>query len=187
MLEELNEEENNNSPYPSETVRYLTTVENKLYDDIILRKRIDSGLFFLAMQVSSCSISWVLFHLQVTLSIIQLVSFCVSCLPGLMDVGDGFGFSLSSESWEFTLGQKPMVGVIKLGIGIGVSLNGTAKISKEILNTRNEIRITYKEIQDNNNWQVPNMEISLLVTFVGIALLGIIKKITMTRGKKEND
>ncbi|MFM6310566.1 MAG: hypothetical protein ACKPGB_20345, partial [Dolichospermum sp.] len=86
---------------------------------------------FLACQFSSCSLSWLLFQLQVTLSIIQLASFCVSCLPGLIDVGDSFNFSISSESWEFSLGQKPLVGIVKLGIGIGVSWNGTTKISKE--------------------------------------------------------
>ncbi|AFZ56704.1 hypothetical protein H6G54_17260 [Anabaena cylindrica FACHB-243] len=31
---------------------------------------------------------------------------------GLIDVGDSFSFSISSESWEFTLGQKPLVGII---------------------------------------------------------------------------
>ncbi|MFM6199436.1 MAG: hypothetical protein ACKPE1_09890, partial [Dolichospermum sp.] len=66
-----------------ETTRYLSHVESKLYADIQARKRIDSGLLFLACQFSSCSLSWLLFQLQVTLSIIQLASFCVSCLPGL--------------------------------------------------------------------------------------------------------
>ncbi|MFM6255110.1 MAG: hypothetical protein ACKPEQ_39275, partial [Dolichospermum sp.] len=48
-----------------ETVRYLAHVENKLYADIQSRKRIDSGLLFLACQFSSCSLSWLLFQLQV--------------------------------------------------------------------------------------------------------------------------
>ncbi|MFM6473933.1 MAG: hypothetical protein ACKPGH_10595, partial [Dolichospermum sp.] len=95
-----------------ETTRYLNHVESKLYQDIQARKRIDSGLLFIACQFSSCSLSWLLFNLQVTLSIIQLASFCVSCLPGLIDVGDSFNFSISSESWEFSLGQKPLVGLI---------------------------------------------------------------------------
>ncbi|MFM6670253.1 MAG: hypothetical protein ACKPJO_09010 [Dolichospermum sp.] len=122
--------EDNDGQLPGETIRYLTHVENKLYADIQARKRIDSGLLFLACQFSSCSLSWLLFNLQVTLSIIQLASFCVSCLPGLIDVGDSFNFSINSESWEFSLGQKPLVGIVKLGIGIGVSLNSTAKINK---------------------------------------------------------
>ncbi|MFM6218800.1 MAG: hypothetical protein ACKPDM_00300, partial [Dolichospermum sp.] len=106
-----------------ETIRYLTHVENKLYADIQARKRIDSGLLFLACQFSSCSLSWLLFQLQVTLSIIQLASFCVSCLPGLIDFGDSFNFSINSESWEFSLGEKPLIGVIKLAIGVTVSWN----------------------------------------------------------------
>lgn len=98
-----------------ETVRYLTHIEQKLYADIQTRKRIDSGLLFLACQISSCSLSWLLFQLQVTLAIIQVSSAVVSLLPGLIDVGDGFNFSLSSESWEFTLGQKPLIGIVKPG------------------------------------------------------------------------
>ncbi|MFM6371502.1 MAG: hypothetical protein ACKPGN_25330, partial [Dolichospermum sp.] len=58
-----------------ETTRYLNHVESKLYQDIQARKRIDSGLLFIACQFSSCSLSWLLFQLQVTLSIIQLASF----------------------------------------------------------------------------------------------------------------
>ncbi|MFM6684648.1 MAG: hypothetical protein ACKPH9_01180, partial [Dolichospermum sp.] len=122
-----------------ETTRYLNHVESKLYQDIQARKRIDSGLLFIACQFSSCSLSWLLFQLQVTLSIIQLASFCVSCLPGLIDVGDSFNFSISSESWEFSLGNKPLVGLIKISIGIGVSWQGTAKISKEVAHTYSEI------------------------------------------------
>ncbi|MFM6861665.1 MAG: hypothetical protein ACKPKG_13585, partial [Dolichospermum sp.] len=93
-----------------ETTRYLNHVESKLYADIQARKRIDSGLLFIACQFSSCSLSWLLFQLQVTLSIIQLASFCVSCLPGLIDMGDSFNFSINSESWEFSLGEKPLIG-----------------------------------------------------------------------------
>ncbi|MFM6474336.1 MAG: hypothetical protein ACKPGH_12715, partial [Dolichospermum sp.] len=137
--------EDNDGQLPGETIRYLTHVENKLYADIQARKRIDSGLLFLACQFSSCSLSWLLFNLQVTLSIIQLASFCVSCLPGLIDVGDSFNFSISSDSWEFSLGQKPLVGLIKLSIGIGVSWQGTAKITKEITNTYAQINQTYQE------------------------------------------
>ncbi|MFM6781278.1 MAG: hypothetical protein ACKPKU_09190, partial [Dolichospermum sp.] len=137
--------EDNDGQLPGETIRYLTHVENKLYADIQARKRIDSGLLFLACQFSSCSLSWLLFNLQVTLSIIQLASFCVSCLPGLIDVGDSFNFSISSDSWEFSLGQKPLIGVIKLAIGVTVSWNSTAKITKEITNTYAQINQTYQE------------------------------------------
>ncbi len=105
------ETDSEDSQINQETVRYLSRIEAKLYQDIEARKRIDSGLLFIACQFSSCSLSWLLFDLQVTLSIIQLASFCVSCLPGLIDFGDSFNFSISSESWEFSLGQKPLVGV----------------------------------------------------------------------------
>ena len=166
------------SPLPGETVRYLSHIENKIYADIERRKRIDSGLLFIACQFSSCSLSWLLFQLQVTLSIIQLASFCVSCLPGLIDFGDSFNFSISSESWDFSLGNKPLVGVVKLGIGIGVSWNGTAKISSEIAHTYSEINRTYEEIRssDGFNFQLPSPGMSLLIGISCAALIGLIKK-----------
>ncbi|MFM5997351.1 MAG: hypothetical protein ACKO9U_22725 [Dolichospermum sp.] len=181
--------EDNDGQLPGETIRYLTHVENKLYADIQARKRIDSGLLFLACQFSSCSLSWLLFNLQVTLSIIQLASFCVSCLPGLIDVGDSFNFSISSDSWEFSLGQKPLVGLIKLSIGIGVSWQGTAKITKEITNTYAEINQTYQEIKstDGFNFQLPSMGMSLLVALSGVVLLGIVKKFSNTNNRESSN
>ena len=187
-LEDI-DQDNEDSPLPGETVRYLTHIENKIYADIERRKRIDSGLLFIACQFSSCSLSWLLFQLQVTLSIIQLASFCVSCLPGLIDFGDSFNFSISSESWEFSLGQKPLVGVVKLGIGIGVSWQGTAKISKEVVNTYSEINRTYEEIRssDGFNFQLPSPGMSLLIGISCAALIGLIKKFSTTANNQENN
>jgi hypothetical protein len=181
------DQDNEVSPLPGETVRYLSHIENKLYADIQARKRIDSGLLFIACQFSSCSLSWLLFQLQVTLSIIQLASFCVSCLPGLIDFGDSFNFSISSESWEFSLGQKPLVGVVKLGIGITTTLNGTGKISKEITNTYAQINQTYQEIRssDGFNFQLPDVGMSLLIALSGLALLAMFKKFS-TNNNQEN-
>jgi hypothetical protein len=172
-----------------ETVRYLSHIENKLYADIERRKRIDSGLLFIACQFSSCSLSWLLFQLQVTLSIIQLASFCVSCLPGLIDFGDSFNFSINSDSWSFDLGQKPLVGIVKLGIGIGVSWQGTAKISKEVAHTYSEINRTYQEIRssDGFNFQLPDMGMSLLIGISCAVLIGLIKKFSTTNNNTENN
>ena len=181
--------EDDDGQLPGETIRYLTHVENKLYADIERRKRIDSGLLFIACQFSSCSLSWLLFQLQVTLSIIQLASFCVSCLPGLIDFGDSFNFSISSESWEFSLGNKPLIGIVKLGIGIGVSWNGTAKISSEIAHTYSEINHIYEEIRSSEglSFQLPDVGVSLLLTLSAIALLGIVKKFSNTNNNQENN
>jgi hypothetical protein len=181
------DQDNEESPLPGETVRYLTHIENKLYQDIERRKRIDSGLLFLACQFSSCSLSWLLFQLQVTLSIIQLASFCVSCLPGLIDFGDSFNFSISSESWEFSLGQKPLVGVVKLAIGITTSWQGTAKISGEIAHTYSEIAQTYSEIRSNEglSFQLPSPGLSLLIGICAAALIGLIKKFSTTANNTE--
>ncbi|MFM6203753.1 MAG: hypothetical protein ACKPE1_32270 [Dolichospermum sp.] len=170
-----------------ETTRYLNHVESKLYQDIQARKRIDSGLLFIACQFSSCSLSWLLFQLQVTLSIIQLASFCVSCLPGLIDMGDSFNFSINSESWEFSLGEKPLIGVIKLAIGVTVSWNSTAKITKEISSTYAQINETYQEIKSSEglNFQLPSMGISLLIGLGAIALIGFFKK--LSSGENNNE
>ena len=172
-----------------ETVRYLSHIENKLYQDIQARKRIDSGLLFLACQFSSCSLSWLLFQLQVTLSIIQLASFCVSCLPGLIDFGDSFSFSISSESWEFSLGNKPLIGIIKLAIGIGVSWQGTAKITKEVGNTYAQINQTYQEIKSSEglSFQLPDMGMSLLIALSGLALLAMVKKFSSPNNQEDNN
>lgn len=161
-----------------ETIRYLARMEEKLYADIEARKRIDSGLLFLACQISSCSIAWLLFQMQVTLSIIQVSGAVVALLPGLIDVGDGFNFSLSSESWEFTLGQKPLIGIIKLSIGAAVSWNGTGSIAREILITNQGIAETYQEIRSSEglSYQLPNVGVSLAIAALTIGLIGFIKK-----------
>ena len=187
-LEDI-DQDNEDSPLPGETVRYLTHIENKIYADIERRKRIDSGLLFIACQFSSCSLSWLLFQLQVTLSIIQLASFCVSCLPGLIDFGDSFNFSISSESWEFSLGQKPLVGVVKLGIGITTTLNGTGKISKEITNTYTQINRTYEEIRssDGFNFQLPDVSMTLLIALSGLALITLLKKFSSNNNQENKN
>ncbi|MEY3333646.1 MAG: hypothetical protein RLZZ176_1946 [Cyanobacteriota bacterium] len=185
----LNEEDD--GQLPGETIRYLTHVENKLYADIQTRKRIDSGLLFLACQISSCSLSWLLFNLQVTLTIIQVSSAVVSLLPGLIDVGDSFNFSISSDSWEFSLGNKPLIGIVKLAIGGAVSFNGTSKITAEVIQTQQAIAQTYQEIRSSEglSFQLPDMGMSLLIALAGIALLGIVKKFSSTNntGDKDNE
>jgi hypothetical protein len=189
QLEDIDQDIDNDGQLPAETIRYLSNIENKLYQDIQSRKRIDSGLLFIACQFSSCSLSWLLFQLQVTLSIIQLASFCISCLPGLIDFGDSFTFSISSDSWQFSLGNKPLVGVVKLGIGIGTSWQGTAKITKEISDTHTQIAQTYQEIRSSEglSFQLPDMGMSLLIALSGLALLAMVKKFSNNTGDKDNE
>jgi hypothetical protein len=177
------------TPLQGETVRYLTHIENKLYADIQARKRIDSSLLFLACQISSCSLSWLLFNLQVTLTIIQVSSAVVSLLPGLIDVGDSFNFSISSDSWEFNLGNKPLIGIVKLAIGGAVSFSGTSKITSEIIQTKQQIAQTYQEIRSSEglSFQLPDMGMSLLIALSGVVLLGIVKKFSTTNNNQENN
>ena len=166
----------------TETERYLNHIENKLYSDIQTRKRIDSGLLFIACQFSSCSLSWLLFELRVTLSIIQVAAVVVSLTPGLVDIGDGFNFSLSSESWRFSLGEKPLVGIIKLAIGGAVAWNSTARITQEIISTQSQISQIYEQIRSREglSFQLPNASVSLLIALTAIALLSAFKKFSNT-------
>jgi hypothetical protein len=166
------------TPQQGDTTRYLVHIENKLYADIQARKRIDSGLLFLACQISSCSLSWLLFHLQVTLAIIQVASAVVSLLPGLIEVGDSFSFSMSSDSWEIKLGEKPLIAIIKLVVGGVVSFSGTSKITSEIIQTKQAIAQTYQQIKSSEglSFQLPDLGISFLVLLSAIALLGIFLK-----------
>jgi hypothetical protein len=104
-------------------------------------------------------------------------------------MGDSFTFSISSESWEFSLGQKPLIGIIKLSIGIGVSWNGTAKITKEVASTYAEINQTYQEIRSSEglSFQLPDMGMSLLIALSGVLLLGIVKKFSNTNRENNNN
>ncbi|MFM5890618.1 MAG: hypothetical protein ACKOQS_20415, partial [Dolichospermum sp.] len=92
-----------------------------------------------------------------------------------------------SESWEFSLGEKPLIGVIKLAIGVTVSWNSTAKITKEISSTYAQINETYQEIRSSEgfNFQLPSMGISLLVGLSAIALIGFFKK--LSSGENNNE
>jgi hypothetical protein len=168
---------NSASELPPETIRYLSELENKLYADIAARKRIDSGLLFISCQISSCSLSWLLFHLQVTLLIIQVSSLVVSLLPGLIDIGDSFNFQITSEQWKLDLGNKPIIGLTKLAIGGAVSASGTSKITSEIIQTQQVIAQTYHQIKagEGLSFQLPNITFPLLIALAGIAILGFIK------------
>ena len=171
----------------SETARYLAHIESKLYADIQARKRIDAGLLFLTCQFTSCSLSWLLFHLQISLSIIQVFSACLSLLPGLIDFGDSFRFQISSDSWQFDLGQKPLIGIIKIAIGAAVSAQGTAKITKEVFTTQENIQNTYQQIRqrDGYGFQMPSVGLSLMIALLAIATLGLFKKVQNTGDKQD--
>ncbi|MFM9158358.1 MAG: hypothetical protein ACKOPK_10675, partial [Dolichospermum sp.] len=72
-------------------------------------------------------------------------------------------------------------------IGIGVSWNSTAKITKEITNTYAQINQTYQEIKSSEglNFQLPSMGISLLIGLGAIALIGFFKK--LSSGENNNE
>lgn len=187
MIPEYDEfEPNQDTKYLPETSRYLEKIESDLYLEIQKSERVNQGLLFIGCQFTSCSLSWFLFDLQVTLSMIQMISMVISCLPGLIDFGDSFQISVSSENWSLDLGKKPLVGIIKLGIGGVCSWNSTAQISKEVANTYTQINQSYQEIKsDENRVQVPGFLSISLICIGAIALIGILSKLQSSR--KENE
>ncbi|MFM6223036.1 MAG: hypothetical protein ACKPDM_22290, partial [Dolichospermum sp.] len=92
---------------------------------------------------------------------------------------------------EFNLGQKPLIGIVKLAIGGAVSFSGTSKITSEIIQTKQAIAQTYQEIRSSEglSFQFPDMGMSLLIALSGVALLGIVKKFSNTNntGDKDNE
>jgi hypothetical protein len=85
--------------------------------------------------------------------------------------------------------QKPLIGIVKFGIGIGVSWNGTAKISSEIAHTYSEIAQTYSEIRSNEglSFQLPSPGLSLLIGISCAALIGLIKKFSNTNNTESKN
>ena len=82
------------------------------------------------------------------------------------------------------------MGIVKLGIGIGVSWQGTAKISSEIAHTYAQINQTYSEIKSSEglSFQLPDLSMSLLIALSGMALLAIVKKLSNNNlGDKDNE
>ncbi|WP_414553335.1 hypothetical protein [Anabaena sp. CCY 0017] len=156
-----------------DTARYLQYIENKLYEEIEARKRLDSGVLFLVCQLGSVSLSWFLFTLQVSISLI--VATCIICalLPGLIDAGESFNFELSSERWEVRH-SKPLVAISKLAIGGVISWHSTRKISSAVYQTHAAIKETYSEIKAaeslGSGVQIPGLEL-LIAGVVGVGLI----------------
>lgn len=164
------------------TANYLQRMEAKLYADIEARKRIDSGLLFLSCQVGSASLAWLLFSMQISISIILAISMILALLPGLIDCGESFHFELSSERWSLSHG-KPLVAVGKLAIGGVVGWNSTQKIVAEVRATESQIEDTYAQIkaaQNTNAFAIPQ---GLLIAVAGVIFIGMV---IMSLRKKVN-
>ena len=153
------------------TVNYLQKMEAKLYADIEARKRIDSGLLFLSCQVGSASLGWLLFSLQVSISIILAMSMILALLPGLIDCGESFHFELSSERWSLSH-SKPLVALGKLAIGGVIGWNSTQKIVQEVKSTEFQIQQTYLEIKLAQNTKTFTISEGVLTPMIFV--LGLI-------------
>ncbi|MGF2040081.1 MAG: hypothetical protein RMZ43_033075 [Nostoc sp. CmiVER01] len=168
-----------------ETARYLQHIESKLYADIETRKRIDSGLLFLSCQVGSASLAWLLFSLQISISIILAMSMILALLPGLIDCGESFHFELSSERWSLSH-AKPLVALGKLAIGGVIGWNSTQKIVTEVKFTEIQIQQTYSEIkssQNTNTFTIPSGVLTPVIFGLGLIAIWVI---TIPLRKKPN-
>ena len=155
------------------TANFLKTMEARLYADIQARKRIDSGLLFLSCQVGSASLAWLLFSMQISISIILAMSMILALLPGLIDCGETFHFELSSERLSLSH-DKPLVAVGKLTIGGVFGWNSTQKIVAEVKATHSQIQETYLEIQSAQHPNAFAIPQGLFIGIGGVLLLGIL-------------
>jgi hypothetical protein len=172
-LHNLLDNDDNNAEIDQDTARYLQHIESKLYADIEARKRIDSGLLFLSCQIGSASLVWILFSLQISISIILAMSMILALLPGLIDAGESFNFELSSERWQVSH-SKPLVALSKLTIGGIFGWNSTRKILGEVWSTEAQIQQTYTEIKTSQNTHTFTIPEVGLIPILGIALLGVL-------------
>lgn len=181
-----NEEDFNleDSQQSTDTERYLKHVENSLYSDIEARKRIDSGLLFLACQVGSCSLSWLFFSMQISASLILAISSTIALIPGLVDASESFNFELSSERWQIRH-DKPLVALSKLALGGVINWHGSQQILQEIWHSEDEIKATYSEIRQaskDNLFTLPQHD---LIPILGGLIGGIVLMSLMTRKSKD--
>jgi hypothetical protein len=163
-------DDDNSAGINQDTARYLQHIESKLYADIQARKRIDSGLLFLSCQVGSASLAWLLFSMQISISIILAMSMILALLPGLIDCGESFNFELSSERWSLSH-AKPLVAVGKLAIGGVIGWNSTQKIVREVRSTESQIQQTYTEIksaQNTNAFTLPEGVLTPAIFILGL-------------------
>lgn len=181
-LEQLLEDDNTTG-INQDTARYLQHIEHKLYSDIQARKRIDSGLLFLSCQVSSASLAWFLFSLQISISLIIAISATIALLPGLIDCGESFNFELSSERWGIRH-DKPLVAVTKLMLGGIINWHGTSQILSEVWQSEDAIKSTYTEIRQANKDNFFTMNQQDLFPIIGGLIAGIALMIAITRKPK---
>jgi hypothetical protein len=184
LEQQLLEDDESRGGMNQDTARYLATIEQKLYADIQMRRRFDSGLLFLTCQIGSASLAWLLFNLQLTLIIIQVASISLALIPGLIDFSDTFSFELSSERWEIRASNKPLASVVKLGIGGAVGWTSSKRISQEIFKTHEAIKATYSEIKASEkvSWfHPPTMTVILVVAFL-LFLSNLVLKLNTNSG-----
>lgn len=179
-LDNLINEDDSQAGINQDTARYLQHIESKIYSDIEARKRIDSGLLFLSCQVGSASLAWFLFSLQISASLIIAVSSTIALLPGLIDCGESFNFELSSERWGIRH-DKPLIALVKLGLGGVINWHGTSQILRDTWATEDGIKEVYSEIREaqNNNFFTMNQQQSLPV--IGGLIAGIVLIVLFTR------
>jgi|GEM_PF-5515050 disulfide bond formation protein DsbB len=153
MLGKLQEETNQITEGISpETLRYLTRLEQDLYNAVETRANIDSWLVFGSAQAASLTLPYVLFNLGVTLSIIQLFGVLTGVAPGIIGISQDWRFRKGTDGWEIDLGKNPVAVCAKIGVGGLISWNGTGRISSATEKTRVALEEAKKAITPNSSF-----------------------------------
>lgn len=161
----------------SNSEEYIQYIKEDLYAQIELRERMASGLFFLICQVGSTSISWLLFSLQVTISIIIVFSLIVSCLPAIADIKESIEFSASSKGWEVSA-KNALPVTFKFVVGGLIGRQGIQEILLLTQKTEENINQTYAEIAKHENpnaFVIPSNAIQLsLLVVLSVLVVGFV-------------
>jgi hypothetical protein len=177
MIHEKEEEFSEaDSTSDSPTSKYLSHVEDCLYNEVNHRKMIDSGLLFLSCQISSTSVAWVFASMQISTSIMVASCITISLIPGIVDAGDSFRMELSSDRWEISH-SKPLVAISKLIIGLTISWNSSQSIARDIWRTESNIQSIYTDVKNSKSdgWiSIPMADVILpvlIASIIGMAFL----------------
>jgi hypothetical protein len=163
--------------------KYLKKIEADLFADIDTREKVDNFLLFMWCQLTSTSLAWILFELQMSLLLINLCAL-IALLPGVIHLTNDFNVVLTKENWQVILGKSPLLALFKIGVGWGVSMAGTKKINDAHITTRAGIEQTYIEIKvlEKNrgfldNWTMPSgLNAILLVSAIGITIFTLLNR-----------
>ena len=153
-----------------ETEKYLEQVEQELYQSIQKRKKTESWLFFTISQVTSASLSLLLFQVGANLVATYTLSSFVALLPGLLD----FTGNISINSKKEWCVATPTTSLTKIAGGSITALTVNYHTWSRVKTTENGIDQTYKLIRkDEPFMEIFNSTLPLVLVLAIVAMLGL--------------